>query len=83
MGYLHEDYNYSNVNRLLEVDYKKFVKYVACYPDRLESKDFFKMRCTFTNEEIMHIILLVTHIKSRTQLTYFSNSLYDILKNID
>jgi sestrin len=83
LGYFHEDYNYSNVNRLLEVDYKRFIKYVACYPDRLEEKDFAKMRLTFTNEEIIHIILLVAHIKSRTQLTYFSSSLYEILKHID
>ncbi len=80
---MHEDYNYSNVNRLLEVDYKKFIKYVACYPNRLENKDFAKMRHTFTNEEILHIILLVSHIKSRTQLTYFGSSLYEILKNVE
>jgi hypothetical protein len=83
MGYIHEDYNYSNVNRLLEVDYKKFIKNVACYPQRLESKDFNLMRQTFAKEEILHIILLVASIKQRTQLTYLANSLNEILKDIE
>lgn len=83
LGYYHEDYNYSNVNRLLPVNYKKFIKNVACYPHRLEIKDFIMMNLAFNNEEIMHIILLVAIIKLRTQLTYLSSSLYEIIKNID
>jgi hypothetical protein len=65
------------------VDYKKFIKNVACYPQRLEAKDFSLMRYTFTKEEILHIILLVANIKQRTQLTYLANSLNEIVKNIE
>lgn len=82
-GYYHEDYTYSNVNRLLEVDYKKFIKNVACYPSRLQNKDFTTMRYAFNEEEILHIILLVATVKSRTQLTYLASSVYEIIKNID
>lgn len=83
MGYIHEDYNYSNVNKLLEVNYKKFIKNVSCYPHKLTKKDFQMMNMTFNKEEIMHIILLVAIIKSRTQLTYLSSNIYELIKNID
>jgi sestrin len=83
MGYYHEDYNYSNVNRFLEMNYKKFIKNVACYPNKLDKKDFVFMNLAFNNEEILHVILLVATIKMRTQLTYLSNAVYDIVKNID
>jgi len=83
MGYIHEDYNYSNVNKLLEVNYKKFIKNVSCYPHKLSKKDFQMMNMAFNKEEIMHVILLVANIKSRTQLTYLSSSIYELIKNID
>jgi hypothetical protein len=83
MGYLHEDYDYANVNKLLVVQYKKFIKNVACYPQRLSQDDFSMISCAFNNEEILHIILLVAIVKSRTQLTYLARSLYEIIKTID
>lgn len=83
LGYLHEDYDYSNVNKLLVVQYKKFIKNVACYPQRLTEDDFITMGCAFNNEEILHIILLVAIVKTRTQLTYLAGSLYEIIKTIE
>jgi hypothetical protein len=62
---------------------KKFIKNVACYPNKLDKKDFVLMNLAFNNEEILHVILLVATIKMRTQLTYLSNAVYDIVKNID
>jgi len=83
LGYIHEDYNYSNVNKLLEVNYKKFIKNVSCHPNKLNKSHFKIMNIAFNKEEIMHIILLVAMIKSRTQLTYLASSIYELIKNID
>ena len=83
LGYLHEDYDYAIVNRLLNKDYKKFIKNVACYPQRLTTDHFKIMSVAFSKEEILHIILLAATVKSRVQLTYLASSLYDIIKNID
>jgi hypothetical protein len=82
-GYYHEDYDYSNVNRLLVVEYKKFIKNVACHPKKLKPDCFKRMNLAFNNEEILHIILLVTIIKERTQLTYLANCVYEIIKTIE
>jgi len=83
LGYYHEDYNYSNVNKLLNVSYKTFIKNVACYPHKLKPEDFNDLNLAFNNEEILHIILLVSIIKERTQMTYLANSLYEIIKSIE
>jgi len=82
-GYLHEDYNYSNVNKLLNVSYKTFIKNVACFPHKLTSEDFRLLGFAFNNEEILHIILLVSIIKERTQMTYLAECLYEIIKTIE
>jgi len=71
------------VNKLLEVNYKKFIKNVSCYPYKLNKNDFKLINITFNKEEIIHIILLVAIIKSRTQLTYLASSIYELIKNID
>lgn len=83
LGYVHEDYDYANVNKLLVVHYKKFIKNVACYPQRLSQEDFNMMNYAFNHEEILHIILLVATVKSRTQLTYLANNLNEFIKGID
>jgi len=37
----------------------------------------------FNKEEIMHIILLVSIMKSRAQLTFLARGLYEVIKNIE
>jgi hypothetical protein len=83
LGYYHEDYNYSNVNKLLNVSYKTFIKNLACYPHKLKQEDFNNLNLAFNNEEIFHIILLVSIIKERTQMTYLANCFYEIIKTIE
>ncbi len=41
------------------------------------------LNMAFNKEEIIHIILLVSIIKSRAQLTFLSRGLYEVIKNID
>lgn len=83
LGYYHEEYDYSNVNKLMTISYKKFIKYIACYPQRLCKEDFQQMSMSFNIEEILHIILLVASVKCRLQLTYLSFSLYEVIKTIE
>lgn len=83
LGFVHEDYNYSNVNKLIEVKYKKFIKKISCFPNKLNKEDFTMLSLAFNKEEIMHIILLVTIMKSRAQLTFLARGLYEVIKNIE
>lgn len=80
---MHEDYNYSKVNKFIEVKYKKIIKKICCYPYKLNKEDFIMLNMAFNKEEIIHIILLVILIKSRAQLTFLSRGFYELTKNID
>lgn len=82
-GYYHEDYNYSIVNKLLDKEVKKFIKNVCCFPKRLDKEGFKPMFVRYTNEEIMHIIILVTTAKTRTQIMFLAHRLYEVIKKID
>ena len=83
LGLVHEDYNYSKVNKLIEIKYKKFIKKISCYPNKLNKEDFIMLNLAFNKEEIMHIILLVTVMKSRAQLTFLARGIYEVIKNIE
>jgi hypothetical protein len=60
-----------------------FMKNIACSPHKINQVDIGVLRVTFSAEEILHIILLVSIVKMRLQLTYFAAKLYEITKSID
>jgi hypothetical protein len=41
------------------------------------------LRCTFSNEEIIHLIVLSSIYKEVSQLTFLAQATYDIIKSID
>lgn len=85
-GYYHEDYNYANINKLLDINgnkYTKFIKNFCFYPNKITAKDLKEMAKVFKYEEIMHIILLIGEVKARTQLIYVSKAVNEVMKNIE
>lgn len=70
-------------NKLLNRNHKQFIKNIACFPQKIKLVDIGVLKVTFSNEEIFHIILLVTIVKMRLQLTYFAEKIYNITKSID
>ncbi len=83
LGFYHEEYDYSNTNKLIQIPFKRFIKNIACYPQKLTNSDFENMNLAFNNEEIMHVILLVASVKSRLQLTYLASKIHEIIKTRD
>lgn len=59
------------------------MKNIACFPHKINKVDIGVLRVTFSLEEIFHIILLVSIVKMRLELTYFAKNLYEIIKSID
>lgn len=39
-GIRHDDYDYREVNELLDRDLKEYIKAVCCYPDRMTKEDY-------------------------------------------
>lgn len=80
-GLEREDYNYSLPNKLLFKEDKTFLKFVACYPEKINRNILEKVN--FTPNEILHTILLVTNSKLTTQLRFFANRFYKIINSMD
>lgn len=62
---------------------KQFIKNVVCMPEKISNEDFGVIRVTYTQEEILHIILIVLIVKNRLQLNFLASKLFDVWKNID
>lgn len=84
-GYYHEDYNYENITKLLEmkIKYTRYIKKITCFPKRLSNDDLKDMAKVFTKEEVVHIILLAALVKSKIQLVYLAKAINDVMKSID
>lgn len=83
LGIYNEDFNYSKMNIVLRISSKAFIKNIVCYPGRIHKDDLINLRSTYSFEEIFHLILLTSFLKSRTQLTYVSKCYDEIIKGIE
>lgn len=67
------DYDYKNVNLVLDKKKKEFFKNIACYPEK-NSFNIIK-DINLCNIDVIHCILLVVCCKQITQLIFFAKSL--------
>lgn len=65
---------------MLKISCKIFLKNVSCYPQKINKNDIIALREIFSYEEVFHLILLASTVKSRIQMTYFSKVFKDITK---
>ncbi|KAL9646927.1 hypothetical protein ABK040_013786 [Willaertia magna] len=69
-GVSHDDYNYEKVNKLLNIDLKKYIKTVACYPERCTREQFVNMGFQFRTREKIHICLLCMEARKQVSMVY-------------
>lgn len=69
-GIYHDDYLYTEVNKLLERSYKKYIKVVACYPERVSLDDYMGFMPDLTHSEKVHINLLLFESRLQAELLY-------------
>lgn len=67
------DYDYKNVNLVLDQKKKEFCKNIACYPEKNNFKIINDIK--LCNTDAIHCILLVVCCKQITQLIFFAKSL--------
>jgi PA26 p53-induced protein (sestrin) len=58
------------VNALVPIPTKTFLKKVACFPELLTSVDFSCFSSTFTVDERVHIVMLVCEARRQAGLLY-------------
>lgn len=71
-GIFHDDYQYLEVNKLLEKSYKMYIKKVACFPERVTFADYWDFYTDMLPSEKVHINLLVLESRLMASLLYVS-----------
>ena len=69
-GVSHDDFNYEKVNKLLNIDLKKYIKTVVCYPERCTKEQFVNMGLQFRTKEKIHICLLAMEARKQVEMIY-------------
>lgn len=69
-GIRHDDYNYAEVNQLLERNLKAYVKTVTCYPEQVSRKDYDSVMREFKHSEKVHVNLMMLEARLQAELLY-------------
>eukprot|EP00163_Fabomonas_tropica_P020705 TRINITY_DN36601_c0_g1_i1.p1 TRINITY_DN36601_c0_g1~~TRINITY_DN36601_c0_g1_i1.p1 ORF type:complete len:676 (-),score=156.89 TRINITY_DN36601_c0_g1_i1:291-2135(-) len=69
-GIFHDDYNYNEVNKILNRQIKIFIKKVTTAPEDVTRTDFVNLGYDFRHDEIVHIALLTIEARQQAELLY-------------
>lgn len=70
LGIRHDDYDYGEVNKLLDRPLKTFIKSACCYPDRITKKDYENILVELLDSEKVHVNLMILEAKNQAVLLY-------------
>ncbi|KOX72046.1 Sestrin like protein [Melipona quadrifasciata] len=91
-GIRHDDYDYNEVNQLLERSLKTFIKSAVCYPERVTKRDYDRVMREFKHSEkvgsgLTSILSFLNHQWSDSEFLCrtrtFENVIKKTLKNLD
>ena len=82
-GVFHDDYPYDQLNRILPLMHKVFLKKTACFPERVNKADYWRMRKYehLSPDDIVHYGHLVFETRRVTELTFAMRALAKIQAN--
>nr|XP_037281536.1 sestrin-3-like isoform X2 [Rhipicephalus microplus] len=69
-GIRHDDYDYREVNELLDRDLKEYIKAVCCYPDRMTKEDYDNVMREFKYAEKVHVTIMILEARMQAELLY-------------
>ncbi|XP_050787961.1 sestrin-2 isoform X2 [Gopherus flavomarginatus] len=69
-GIRYDDYDYGEVNQLLERSLKVYIKTVACYPERATKRMYTHFWRRFQHSEKVHVNLLLLEARMQAALLY-------------
>ncbi|XP_039276386.1 sestrin homolog isoform X2 [Nilaparvata lugens] len=69
-GIRHDDYDYGEVNQLLERSLKAFIKSACCFPERVAKSDYDRVLREFKHSEKVHVNLMILEARQQAELLY-------------
>uniref|UniRef100_A0A5S6QF33 Sestrin n=1 Tax=Trichuris muris TaxID=70415 RepID=A0A5S6QF33_TRIMR len=73
-GIRYDDYNYAEVNKLLDRRMKTFIKTAACLPERVTVNLRESVMVDFSFSEKVHVNMLISEARFQASLNYFSRA---------
>ncbi|XP_060535774.1 sestrin homolog isoform X1 [Cylas formicarius] len=70
LGIRHDDYDYAEINALVEKSLKTFIKSACCYPERVTKKDYDRVLKEFKHSEKVHVNLMILESRMQAELIY-------------
>uniref|UniRef100_A0A0R3RJ38 NR LBD domain-containing protein n=1 Tax=Elaeophora elaphi TaxID=1147741 RepID=A0A0R3RJ38_9BILA len=74
-GIRHDDYNYAEVNVMLNRKMKTFIKTTCCYPHEMTDSLRQSVMIDFKSSEKVHVLLIVMEARLQAELIYFFRAL--------
>jgi len=78
-GMFHDDYNYREVNLLLNPSSKSYIKKITCFPETIVVSDFQNIGYQLTPDEKVHVALLAVESSKQSALLY---GLHAVMKHM-
>lgn len=69
-GIRHDDYDYGEVNQLLERSLKMFIKTACCFPERITKQDYDNILSELHHSEKVHVNLMILEARNQAELLY-------------
>lgn len=69
-GIRHDDYDYGEVNQLLDRTLKMFIKTACCFPERITKSDYDSVLVELQNSEKVHVNLMILEARNQAELLY-------------
>ncbi|XP_058828536.1 sestrin homolog isoform X2 [Topomyia yanbarensis] len=69
-GIRHDDYDYGEVNQLLDRTLKMFIKTACCFPERITKNDYDSVLVELQHSEKVHVNLMILEARNQAELLY-------------
>ncbi|KAK2715935.1 sestrin-2-like [Artemia franciscana] len=75
-----DDYDYGEVNQLLERPLKAYIKSAVCFPERVTRKDYSLALREFKHSEKVHVNLMILEARVQAELLYALRAIYRYMR---
>jgi len=69
-GIRYDDYDYGEVNQLLERSLKMFIKTACCFPERITKQEYDSILIQLQHSEKVHVNLMILEARNQAELLY-------------
>lgn len=69
-GIRHDDYDYGEINQLLDRPLKTFIKAACACPERITKRDYDSILTELLDSEKVHVNLMILEAKNQAMLLY-------------